>query len=535
MTDSVDAFVRQVRKRVKQISICGPPPDLDLMVAVTGKSQNKKVMKRSLSCPIPFLSYESADLEEDNLACADDTVSESSKKDDAEVEGLWSKTKGRFTSGTQTDNELGAILPYEHLFPSALPLPSAPAMEDPMIDPYKLLDDYIVTAIKRVDGGGDEVLRDEIALLHTQLLYERQRREVLGARNRRLLGKTKTMRELEEQNLDLRDQLSMEKVQTEKLHDQLALARKEKTDTESERSMAAREQEQQIMKLQGELEQLRMLRHDLEKRVVDQDKMLVDTKVDCDSARSELFQTNSQLGMLKQKEEMWQQQEVELVKIKRQLVILGEVNMKYRERLEQLPVARSDEEMRRIREAAANEVAVARAELTAKSSELAAANGRVSDLETKLAALENGMEKQREYLEKAHGEHQEALRSVEDRHSAIRAANMHLETSVLELQDRLHKVNRRARKGNSPSTDSLDVAGGHSAVVQQSTSSSMAGSMGSDGGEVLRRALDSPPVHLERELSRHSVKQTDSPEVGSAHSVLNMGNRLASVENGKSD
>ena len=32
------------------------------------------------------------------------------------------------------------------------------------------------------------LFRDEIALLHSHLLFERQRREVLGARNRRLLG-----------------------------------------------------------------------------------------------------------------------------------------------------------------------------------------------------------------------------------------------------------------------------------------------------------------------------------------------------------
>jgi hypothetical protein len=48
-------------------------------------------------------------------------------------------------------------------------------------DPYYLL-------LLPVDSGAAHGLRDEIALLHSHLLYERQRREVLGARNRRLLG-----------------------------------------------------------------------------------------------------------------------------------------------------------------------------------------------------------------------------------------------------------------------------------------------------------------------------------------------------------
>ena len=47
------------------------------------------------------------------------------------------------------------------------------------------------------------MLRDEVALLHSQLLFERHRRETLGMRNRRLLGKTRSSRILEEQNTAL--------------------------------------------------------------------------------------------------------------------------------------------------------------------------------------------------------------------------------------------------------------------------------------------------------------------------------------------
>merc|ERR1719219_2995445 len=80
-------------------------------------------------------------------------------------------------------------------------------------------------------------------------------------------------------------------------------------------------------------------------------------------------------------------------------------------------------------------------------------------------------------------------------------------------------MNKRNKKGKSPSTDSLDVAG--PSLVQPSTNSSMAGSLGSDAGEASRRALDSPPVHLEKELARvGSINISTSPEVGSAHSAL---------------
>ena len=77
--------------------------------------------------------------------------------------------------------------------------------------PYDILDRYIEAAYKSslVDSSkatpDQEIkkLKDEIALLHNQLLYERHRREILGLRNRRLLGKTKSSRVLEEQNTSL--------------------------------------------------------------------------------------------------------------------------------------------------------------------------------------------------------------------------------------------------------------------------------------------------------------------------------------------
>ena len=46
-------------------------------------------------------------------------------------------------------------------------------------------------------------------MLHNQLHYERHRREILGLRNRRLLGKTKSSRVLEEQNTSLTDRLKI--------------------------------------------------------------------------------------------------------------------------------------------------------------------------------------------------------------------------------------------------------------------------------------------------------------------------------------
>ena len=53
---------------------------------------------------------------------------------------------------------------------------------------------------------------------------------------------------------------------------------------------------------------------------------------------------------------------------------------------------------------------------------------------------------------------------------------------------------RGKRAGASPSTDSLDM------MTMSNMSNSLVGSLGSDTGEHIRRAMDSPPVNLGREI-----------------------------------
>ena len=94
---------------------------------------------------------------------------------------------------------------------------------------------------------------------------------------------------------------------------------------------------------------------------------------------------------------------------------------------------------------------------------------------------------------------------------------------VQERNERMLKM-RGKRTGASPSTDSLDM------MTMSNMSSSLVGSLGSDTGEHIRRAMDSPPVNIGREImgleipvsSARSVgvDSAYSVGVGSAHSVL---------------
>ena len=226
-----------------------------------------------------------------------------------------------------------------------------------------------------------------------------------------------------------------------------------------------------------------------------------------------------------------------------QVVLQGELVARYRERLEQLPVAGREEEMRIIQvlhylfilpllllpptsqDAARHEVAAARADLVASQQELTAAAGRAAELEGRLGTVEAAAGAQGEAVAAAQEEMQERLAAAEERwvgavvtpvprYSAVRSVNSHLEGHVMELQERLARQargGRRGRKGASPGGEGVEVG------IQGGGRVSATGSQGSEAGEYLRRALASPPVQLGTEASAGG-----SLPVGSAHSALHL-------------
>jgi tuberous sclerosis protein 1 len=78
--------------------------------------------------------------------------------------------------------------------------------------PNGMLDEYIEICIKNKHPSDnrrlEDIYRENIRLLNLQLQYEKYRREIHAERNRRLLGKSRAIRALEQNNEALKDQVS---------------------------------------------------------------------------------------------------------------------------------------------------------------------------------------------------------------------------------------------------------------------------------------------------------------------------------------
>ena len=149
----------------------------------------------------------------------------------------------------------------------------------------------------------------------------------MGARNRRLLGFTKNVRELEEQNLALVDKLHMARQEIATLQMQLTTVRTGKHKAETERADSGKLQEVQIQNLQQKLEELKSSNRELKENYEFKESELLKGITSCDKARAELFQAEAKLKVYEKREERWQQCQVELDKLQVKYLLQGELGI----------------------------------------------------------------------------------------------------------------------------------------------------------------------------------------------------------------
>ena len=146
-SESVSQLVTRVMRRVRRITLCDPAETVTDEDDDTSPEYEKcdTGLKRSLSCPNITLT--------ETVAVA--KIGKSSPN----------KNKLRFSSGTQTDASFN-FLPYETLFPFALPLPGASSTGKPLPPPQQLLESYIDMTSS---SNNARDLKSQIQMLRSQV------------------------------------------------------------------------------------------------------------------------------------------------------------------------------------------------------------------------------------------------------------------------------------------------------------------------------------------------------------------------------
>ncbi|MXQ94846.1 hypothetical protein E5288_WYG008270 [Bos mutus] len=324
--------------------------------------------------------------------------------------------------------------PYDHLFEVALPKTAhhfvskkteellkkakGSAEEDftPSASPMEVLDRLIQQGAdvhskelnrlslpsKSVDWThfGDEIrtLRNQLLLLHNQLLYERFKRQQHALRNRRLLRKVIRASALEEHNAAMKDQLKLQEkdIQIWKISLQKEQARYNQL--QEQRDTVVTQLHSQIRQLQHDREEFYNQSQELQTKLEDCRNMIAELRVELKKANSKVCHTELLLSQVSQKLSNSESVQQQMEFLNRQLLVLGEVNELY---LEQLQNKHSDttKEVEMMKAAYRKELEKNRSHVLQQNQRLDTCQKRILELESHLAKKDHLLLEQKKYLE----------------------------------------------------------------------------------------------------------------------------------------
>ncbi|KFB53282.1 AGAP003445-PA-like protein [Anopheles sinensis] len=331
------------------------------------------------------------------------------------------------------------------------------------IDQIMVLDQYVEMCAKNraalAECGGsrsalpESYYQDHIRLLLLQLQYERHRREIHAERNRRLLGKSRKIRALEQNNDALKDQVARLTREIASLNAELSLVRRK---TNGELQEASRECVRWKEALYGEQERGKELMLKIEALQVamkDETAQRREVQLQLEQAQGELFDLRNELRQALGKADLGQQYREELTRLQSELIMLGEVQLRYKEKMTELDRLRAREAEIAIMKANYHEEwKELKFALQQKSAQLDTAKERQAELEQQLIKREETVTLQKRTLKAVKEEYQEKFKALESKYEAQKAIIIRMEDTIEEL-----RVNSCVAK--SPDSDRTDAVG----------------------------------------------------------------------------
>ncbi|XP_061749768.1 TSC complex subunit 1a [Nerophis ophidion] len=292
-----------------------------------------------------------------------------------------------------------------------------------------------------VSDPGEELqaARGQLLLVHTQLQYERFKRQQHAIRNRRLLRRVISAAALEEQSVAMQAQLAIQDQEIRSLKSSLdeeqrryaglrqdALGQQLRTHVQH-LEQQQKEQEEEHLKLRSQLQECQSRLRDLEEELQRANHKAC-------NAEHRLSQLSLKLsGSDKLHQQMFLQNQ--------QLLLLRETNKTLTEQLE-VPHQRSFTETSLLQGILGREYqSLKEAELQQRQ-KLEAANHRATDLENQLAKKEQLIADQKKLLDDTKRRSREELLACEGRGGALRRIVQTLQSEMLELYSHLDALSR---------------------------------------------------------------------------------------------
>uniref|UniRef100_A0A8C0GH96 TSC complex subunit 1 n=1 Tax=Chelonoidis abingdonii TaxID=106734 RepID=A0A8C0GH96_CHEAB len=304
----------------------------------------------------------------------------------------------------------------------------------------------------------DEIhtLRNQLLLLHNQLLYERFKRQQHALRNRRLLRKVIKATALEEHNAAMKDQLKLQEkdIQSLKLSLQKEQARYHQFQEEHDNIVA--QLHSQIRQLQHDREEFYNQSQELQTKLKDCRNMIANLRLELKKANNKVCHTELLLSQVSQKLSNSESVQQQMEFLNRQLLVLGEVNELYLEQL-QHKHADTTKEVEMMQAAFRKELEKAKFCVQQQSQRLDAFQKRIVELESQLSKKDHLLLEQKKYLEDVKIQARGQLQAVESRYKAQKRITQAFELEILDLYGRWEK-DSLSKKLDDEKTEAAEAA-----------------------------------------------------------------------------
>ncbi|XP_073976123.1 tuberous sclerosis 1 protein hamartin isoform X2 [Rhodnius prolixus] len=460
-SNSMAQFTNRVRMRFHsqcQQSDTSSPFQLAQIGASSGITTQDEglfppAVRRAVSCP---------EMKKETVTIQDIEAAPTLEEADEDKEG----SKEHFpqpevaSSSTQTD-ELQHY-DYEHLFELIFPpwdqiqqrsappeLTKPPHFGVPFFSPRTALESYIEATIKNLSerknkptNEASEIknLKDQLSLLMLHLQFEKHRREVHAERNRRLLGKSRNNRALEEHNSALRDQVALLQKEIESLHKELDRCKREAKINSDELQKNLNYWQEQSATLQRKFKEAEGKINLLEESLKEEERRTKTIAREYTCSQAAMFELENTLEGAKAAANAGRETRTELAILQHRLTCAGEVETRLRAKIDALTLRAHDTGAL---ESYSSTVSGLLATLNMKGVALEAAEAKANQYQAMISKQEQFNSEHARLIQSIRDDCTKQIEKHEEKCRQLRELNNLSEEKILELNHQLEMMERR--------------------------------------------------------------------------------------------
>ncbi|XP_014832841.1 PREDICTED: hamartin-like isoform X1 [Poecilia mexicana] len=284
---------------------------------------------------------------------------------------------------------------------------------------------------------GEELQRSQLLLVHSQLQYERFKRQQHAIRNRRLLRRVINATALEEQTVAMKAQLGVQDQEIRSLRSSLSEEQRRlnqlQQDGRTQTDRLLEQNQQLLLQQQRHQQDNQQLQSDLE----DCHGRLRELEAELQGANRKAKHAEQQLTQLGLKLCSSEQQQQQVFLLDQQLVLLRETNRALSQQLDEAAAPSWTEEAM-LRRSAGNDFQRLKDCDVLQKQKLEAASHRIAELESQLARKDKLILELKKLLEETKSHSRAELSASESRCVALRRVSQTLQTEMLHLYSQVH-------------------------------------------------------------------------------------------------